>query len=531
MKELMLKYKDKASETWSRFSNKQKFLVIGIIALAILTLFFLTYWATQPEYTVIYANLSEVEAGEIVQEIESRGISVQLSEDGRRISVPKTEATKLKLELAHAGIPRSGNINYGIFSENMGFGMTDNQFQVVRLDAMQSELRYLIEQIDGIDRAQVMLSLPERSIWVADDMQQASASVVLNIRPGTELSQAQINGLYHLISKSVPDLPVDNIVIMNHNMQYLEMIDEGVLDTTLAVYQQQRQVRREIERDIQRELHQLLGTIMGMDKVIVSVHASIDFSRERREEHLVEPVDTLTNEGIAISIERIQESFYGEGSPVGGIPGTGEGDIAGYQGVDGGQNNEYERLEERINREVNRIYREIEMSPYVIEDLTINVGIEPPQNNEDGTGLTDQDVEDIRAILRSVVRTYLSASSLDVTDADVIDQKVTVFANEFRGRSEFVADADETAFNWLYVLGAAALLIIGLLIFALIRRNRRNDELEATEEETPLGTFEDYDYNFEQENEETARRKRIERLARNKPEEFVKLLRTWLADD
>lgn len=528
MKEFILKYKDNASETWSRFSNKQKYLVIGIILFVILSVIFIAYWASQPEFTVIYNNLSLAEAGEIVEEIESRGIPVEIGADGRSISVPAAQADKLKVELASAGLPRNGNINYSIFSENMSFGMTDNQFQVVKVDAMQSELRYLIEQIDGIDQAQVMLSLPEKSIWLADELQQASASVVLDVRP--ELSQAQINGLYHLISKSVPDLPIENIVIMDQNARYLEMVDEDALDTSLAVYQQQRQVQKDIEREIQLELQQLLGTVLGMDKVVVSVHTNIDFSKERREEHLVEAVDPLTNEGIEISIERIQESYYGEGSPVGGIPGTGEGDIAGYQGVEGGENNEYERLEERINREVNRIYREIEPTPYVIEDIAINVGIEPPIAT-DPDSLEEQVVEDIRSILRSVVRTYLSGSSLDLADTDVIDQKLNVFANEFKGRPEFTSDDEFISRNLLYALAGGALLVIGILTFALIRRRRRKDERQTTEENAPLRTFEDYDYDFEQENEETARRKRIERLAKNKPEEFVKLLRTWLADD
>ena len=96
--------------------------------------------------------MSASEAGEIVSAIEAQGIPVELSPDGKNISVPKTEASRLKVELAHQGIPRSGNINYGIFSENMGFGMTDRQFNVVERDAMQNELRYLIEQIEGISR-------------------------------------------------------------------------------------------------------------------------------------------------------------------------------------------------------------------------------------------------------------------------------------------------------------------------------------------------------------------------------------------
>lgn len=527
MKDQLLNYKNQILEIWSNFTKKQKLMMVGSFLLLFITLILFISWASKPDFSPIYSNLTPVEAGEIVAEIEAKGIPVQISSDGRSVSVPTAQASKLKLELAHAGIPRSGNINYGIFSENMGFGMTDKQFDVVERDAMQNELRYLIEQIEGIQQAKVMITLPKESIFLNETEQTATASVVLTTRSGLDLNQAQIKGLYHLISKSVPKLPPDNIVIMDQNWREFELVSTSEVDNTLSAHQQQRVVRKDIEKDIQRELQQLLGTILGMDKIIVSVFASVDFSREQRIEQLVQPVDPLTNEGIAISVERIQESFSGEGSSIGGIPGTGESDIPGYQGADGAQNSEYEKIEERINREVNRIHREIESSPYAIEDLTINVGVEPPIA-DDPTSLTDQDIEDIKSILRSVIRTYLSSSTIAVTEAN-IDQKVTVFANEFKGRPVF-SDTSTTGVSeyLLYALAAVAALALGGVAFAFIRKARRKeDELENV----PLKPAALSDFDFDQDNEETARRKRIERLANNKPDEFIKLLRTWIAEE
>jgi flagellar M-ring protein FliF len=526
MKDQLLIYKNKILETWSSFSKKQKLMIIGTLLLLFISMILLINWSSKPQFVPIYSNLPPVEAGEIVSEIEAKGIPVQLSSDGASVSVPKAEAAKLKVELAHAGIPRSGNINYGVFSENMSFGMTDKQFNVVERDAMQNELRYLIEQIDGVQQAKVMITMPKESVWLTTDEQTSSASVVLTTRPGLQLDQAQINGLYHLISKSVPTLPTDNIVIMNQNWQSFELIDESKLDTKISAHQEQRQVRKDIERDIQRELQQMLGTILGMDKIIVSVFANVDFSTERREEQLVQPVDPATNEGIAISIERIQESFSGQGGAVGGIPGTGEGDIAGYAGAEGGQDSEYEKIEERINNEVNRIYREVESSPYVIDDLTINVGVEPPVV-DDPASLTDQNIEDITSVLKSVVRTYLSTNP-EMDEAE-IEQKINVFANEFRGRPELTdTTGSGISSTVLYGLAAVAVLALAGVAFTFIRRARRKEEIV---EDLPSSRPGLQDFDFDQDNEETARRKRIERLANSKPEEFVKLLRSWISED
>ena len=39
------------------------------------------------------------------------------------------------------------------------------------------------------------------------------------------------------------------------------------------------------------------------------------------------------------------------------------------------------------------------------------------------------------------------------------------------------------------------------------------------------------DINDEQETEATVRRKQLEKMAKEKPEEFAKLLRTWISED
>src|SRR5699024_616855 len=158
----------------------------------------IVYWAQKTDFVPIYNNLAADEAGEIMEQLDSQGVSAKLSEDGSTIYVPEKDAARLKVELSYQGITRSGNINYGIFSENMGLGMTDRQFDVIERDAMQGELSALMEQIDGIDRARVLISRPQESVFITDEDQNSSASVVVKTSPGVSLNQSQINGLYHL---------------------------------------------------------------------------------------------------------------------------------------------------------------------------------------------------------------------------------------------------------------------------------------------------------------------------------------------
>ncbi|PUB14672.1 flagellar basal-body MS-ring/collar protein FliF [Paenisporosarcina sp. OV554] len=546
MKEKLLVYKNKLTESWGSFSKATKWSIIGTFVATLLLLSIIVFFSSRTSYAALYTNLSPAEAGEIKTAIEEQGIPVQISSDGKAVSVPNEEIANLKVSLAADGIPKSGNVNYSIFSENMGLGMTDRHFDVVERDAMQNELADLIKQIDGVTEANVMITLPKENVWITDEEQVATASVVVKGDPTFQLDPKQINGLYHLISKSVPNLPPEQIVIMDQNGQVFEIQDENQTDTALSMYQQQREIKKDIEKDIQRELQQMLGLTLGRDKVVVSVMASIDFTKEKREENLVEPVNKETNEGIDISVERIVDTYSSEGVAIDDTTGTGETEIANYPGVDGGGNSESEKTEDRINREVNRINRQIELSPYVIDDITINVGVEPP-NPEDLESLTQQNIADISNLLKNTVSTSLSMNGNQVTDEE-LDDRISVFATEFQGKTIVNGgEPEESLLNinnipnyvLIFIGVGLALVILIVLIIVFVIRKRKREELEEEFEyemfEPPLSTLrtdEDEEMDLSEFNTKAnPKRKTIEKLAKGRPEDFAKLLRTWMSED
>ncbi|MFD1032798.1 flagellar basal-body MS-ring/collar protein FliF [Metaplanococcus flavidus] len=545
MKEKLGIYKTKFSESWGNISPKIKWTIIGSFFITFLLLLVFVFLGSRSDMTPLYTNLAPAETGEIKTAIEEQGILAEVSGDGKTISVPAEEVANLKVSLAAEGIPKNGNVNYSIFSDNMGLGMTDRHFDVVERDAMQNELAMLIRQIDGVADANVMITLPKENVWLTDDEQVATASVVIQGEPTFQLDQKQVNGLYHLISKSVPSLPSDQIVIMDQNGQTFTMEDETPADTALSVYQQQRDIKQDIEKDIQKELQQMLGLLLGQDKVVVSVMASVDFTKEKREEQLVEPVNEETGEGIDISVERIVATYSSEGATVEDAAGAGESEIANYPAAGLGGNSESERTEERINREVNRIHRQIELSPYVIDDITINVGVEPPIPGNPES-LTLETVGDIRNLLGNTVSAALSMNGAEVDNLE-LDERISVFATEFQGKP--VIEEVDPINNWfgeipnslLLVAGAAValILIIGSLIFVLMRRKR-----EVIEEDygfdmfeqpvTPIGAMQDEEKEIdlsEFDAKSNPKRRTIEKLAKGRPEDFTKLLRTWMSED
>ncbi|HLR74690.1 MAG TPA: flagellar basal-body MS-ring/collar protein FliF [Virgibacillus sp.] len=531
MKAKTIKMRDTAKNYWGNLSKRQKGTFIGSGIFIIIILAVLSFLAFNTNYVPLYNDLSVEEVSQIKTELEARGIPYEIKDGGTTINVPEQQADSLIVDLAGEGIPSSGHIDYSFFSENASWGITDNEFNIMKLDAMQTELANLIKGIEGIHEADVMINLPQDSVFVSETDEEATASIVIHTQPGYEFKGNQIESLYHLVSKAVPHLPEENIVIRN---QYLEYFDNGSYATPGSHddYTYQQMVKKDIERDIQRRLQQMLGSMVGMDNVIVSVTTDIDFTQENRVEDLVDPVDLDNMEGLPVSVETIHETYSGN-PEVGGIAGAGDDDIAGYGGADEDDGGEYELVKETINNEFNRIRKEIVESPYKVRDLGVQVAIDSVVS-DDGTDvqyLTQQDMASVEDGISSILHSMIS-TSIDKDYGDINpEEKVSIVFQEFSGKQATPQVTAPVIPLWMYITGSILLLIIIILVILLVRNRKQDEDLLVEEMETPEETFDIPDIAEAQETESEVRKKQLEKMARENPEEFTKLLRSWIADD
>jgi flagellar M-ring protein FliF len=529
MNESLQKFVNPLKEYWSSRSKKQRIIMISAIVLVVLAAGLITFFATRTNLVPLYSNLSPSETGSIKESLDGRGVKSEITDSGTTIMVPEEMADTLKVELAAEGLPKSGSIDYSFFSQNAGLGTTENEFNVMKLDAMQTELANLIKGIEGIQDAKVMINIPEAGIFVRDAAAEASASIVLNTKSGYQFEQNQITALYQLVSKSIPNLPTDNIVIMNQNFEYFDMKNEN--NFSGSVFANQQEIKKEIERDVQRQVQSMLGTLIGQDKVVVSVTADVDFTQENREENLVAPVDEENMEGIAISAQNISETYTGTGNVPEGTTQAGINDDTGYQENAGSTNNgDYEKVDETINYEINRIRKEIIESPYKIRDLGIQVMVEPPEP-DNANSLPQERINDIENMLATIVRTSIDKEMNPELTDEAINQKISVSVQPFAGKITFAEPTTAALPWWIYIVGGLLLAIIAILAFLFIRAKRKQDEVWEEDSDMMDLSIEVPNINEEMETEGSLRRKQLEKMAKEKPDEFAKLLRTWIAED
>ena len=510
MNEKFKVYSEKVSSYWQNLERKQK-IKIGATAAFILTAFILlSVWAMTPEYTSIITNVSDTEAGEIVAELENLGVPYRL--EGNSILVPSSMATKTRYDLAAGGFPKSGSIDYGIFTDT-GFGMTKDQFSILKKGALEGELEKTIKKIVVVEDARVHLNIPEQTVWVREPQGDASAAVYVNLKPGVTLDENQILGIEQLVTMSVPGIPREGVMLIDQNGRRLvaNSTDKSLTD----VFHNQIEIKSQIESQIQKSLRNTLENVLGVGNVVVDTVARVNFDQQSKVENLVSPV--VGDQGILISTQVENESSTT--GAAGGVPGYTGNDPATYEGAEGEQGT-YERNFLIENREVNRTQVETVGQPYRVEDISISIIL----NQKEGQEIADSFIQDITAMARNAA---MATSTLNLTNDEV---KVSVLAYPFDTTlADQLAPRGLSGAQMLYIAAAilAALLVAGGA-FVFWKRKKGN---QVNEEIIPQQVIEQDVDELEINEEGQQVKKQLEKLARTKPEDFTKLLRTWLMEE
>lgn len=523
MNERIAQFRSRLTQFWGQMGRKQKIWLGASISGLLLTIILLTIVFTRTEYEIAFQNLDTTDAAAIMTYLDGSGIPYELSNNGKSISVPSTEAARIKVDVGSQGLVQNGSIGFEAFnSSSSQFGTTENEFNVKYLNALNGEIQQLLNAMQGVDSSKVLVNLPEESVFLSpEDAEQASASIMMKFMSGYRPSQKEIDGYYNLVKTAVPNLAMKDITISSPQGELtFSETDGGIANNSDAV-ESQFLIQRKYETELKKNIQQFLGPIVGVDNLVIQVSSSMNFDKKTSQESLVKPLDNNNNNGIIISEEINNSTSTGSSGEAGGVAGTGETDVPGYEAATTGESSS-ETSSQIRNYDVSRISSNIVSGPFVLKDLSISIGIEESEIKDEASKTA------IMTYLTALVRAQLADSGQDVTNDELMAKKVALIASTFSGSS---SDNQSSVLSmpWLIGIGVAALAIIGGLIVMLSRRRKK-----AAEEEIELAAPAKVEYptlDLESVNNDSQARKNLETLAKRKPDEFVNLLRTWLVDE
>ena len=272
---------------------KRRNILIGVVLLLSLVGFgSLIYWNSKPEYQVLFSNLSQEDAGEMVNKLKEKKIPFQLSATGGSILVAKEQVYDTRLSLAAEGLPKGGGVGFEVF-DRTNLGATDFVQKLNYQRALQGELSRTIRQIKEIEQARVHIVTPKESLFI-EEQKKPSASVFLKTRSGMKLESSQIEGIVHLVASAVEGLDSGNITVVDTTGKIVFKRNDstplGQMTTNQLEYQ------RNIEEGLKKKVQGMLEEILGFNKAIARVSADIDFQQVDITEEKFDPNAVIRSE-------------------------------------------------------------------------------------------------------------------------------------------------------------------------------------------------------------------------------------------
>ncbi len=269
-------------------------LVVGSMGVIV----FISNWATQPDFRVLYSNLEEADAAGVVEILKDKKINYKIRNDGKTIEIsPADIVHELRLELASMGVPKGGNVGFELFNEpKLGQSTFSEQINYIR--SLQGELERTIATIDAVKAVRVHVTKPKPSVFAKRNT-PPTASVLLRIKAGRELDRGQVVGVANLVAGSVEGLTVENVNILDQNGKLLN--EKPGEDDMSTADNKQLEYQRKLERSYVKRIETMLSEILGAGRVVARVTADLDFNRFEKEEEAYDPAATVTRSERTVS--------------------------------------------------------------------------------------------------------------------------------------------------------------------------------------------------------------------------------------
>jgi flagellar M-ring protein FliF len=512
----------------SSLSPKQKRLIVLAVPVFLVLAVAGNYLFKQGYYSPLFTNLSPQDGAAVIRELEADKIPFQLRGDGSVIAVPRQIVYEARLKLAGKGIPSGGGVGFEIF-EKTSFGMSEFTQQVNYLRALQGELARTINSLGAVQSSRVHLALPSRSNFLAAE-EKPSASAVVELRPGYHLTTEQVDGIIHLISTSVPKLTLDRVnVIDTSGRRLLGFPAPGAGAASEGESLHQLKVR--FEQELERRIETMLDPIVGSGRTVVRVNAQMSFQETQMLREQYDPNNQV------VRAQQFLEDTPGK-SKTAGVPGV-QSNIPGGEALnqkDGAQKETApkegasKRSGQMVSYEVGKTTSRINEPRGQIMRTSVAVLVD---GKYDGGNYAPRPPEELEQIKGIVMR----AMGFDAERGDQVEVANIPFKAEPAPAISSLPIKSLPPWTTSPPLGigaAAGAVLLGLLLFALLRRGgRRKPHREAVAQpQAPLMVKEAVEGVIDKVVvTQDPRREQLIQITRDYHEAMVRIIRTWLHED
>lgn len=446
-----------------------------VIALAVCggAMYALVHWRTEADFKTLYTGLSAEDSAAVVQKLKESGSDYRLSDTGDVISVPSAKLAEMRLQLAAAGLPKTGRIGFEIF-DKANLGATEFVEHVNYRRALEGELERSVSAMAEVEQARVHITFPKESVFI-ESREPAKASVMVKLKTGAHLSPRNVTAVQHLVSSAVEGLVPDAVSVLDMQGNLLSRPTPSSPDE--AAGEAALDYKQKVEHDLLQKVSATLDPLLGHDKYRASMSVDVDLTSSEQSEETVDPAKS-----VMLTSQKNEEIIGGALS--GGIPGTAS-NLPRPTSRPGSSGTTTQRRTENITWEASKVTRTTKIPQGNVKRISAALLLDQTAKWE-GTGKNARRVitPPSQQVMASVKDVVTAAIGLMPDRGDVITVETLPFEETLNLPSpdslnvpapskQNSTDMKSLPKPILIGVGAGVLLIVGGAVFVFMRKLKR----------------------------------------------------------
>lgn len=527
-----------ARNLWARLSRNQRIMLGGLAAASAVLVAISVLMTRPPEYAVAFSGLRDEDAAAVVAKLKDAKVPYELAGQGT-IKVPAGQVQEVKLMAASAGLLKGSGTGFELFNQPH-FGLTEFAEKVNYQRALEGELSRSITRLEVVETARVHLVIPAPALF-ASEKKDATAAVVVNLKPGRRLDPAQVQGITQLVSGSVEGLKSQAVTIMDSSGNVLN--DRQAQNDPSRMSTSRAEIQRSLETRLTDDVKSMLAQVIGPDKSVVRVSAELDWDQYEANSETFSPAQKAPQ---VRSRREISELSTSANASTGGAPGTAS-NIPSYPAgsVNGNGTSGAERRDTTTNYELSKTQEKTVRAPGGVKRLNVAVAL-------------DSEIVADPAQVDAISKLVATAAGLDTTRGDLVTLTTLPFNPSGEKRPMDVAEAARQREMYVSMARVSAMvvgpLLVLLMVWLILRRKRPKELKPAITVEAqgaaalPAGTSVTADGEEGAINESTTStyklaaaavedpeekriREELMEIAEREPATVANLIRTWLQEE
>lgn len=351
------------SQLWKRLTWNQRIWIAAAALAVIGGLVELSHWNQERDFKPLFSGLAPEDAGTVTAKLRELGVEYRLGDNGSTILVPSEKVAEARLQLASAGLPKSGRIGFELFDKT-NFGASEFTEQVNYHRAIEGELERSVMSIREVEQARVHITMAKDSLYT-EQRQPAKASVLIKLRAAGGLSPQNVAAICQLTASAVPGLSADQVSLVDTNGNLLNRPRATINGDDDEAAEGALEYRKSIEKDVQSKIAQTLDPLLGADHFRAGVSADVDLTSGDQSEELYDPEKSV--------LSTSQTTQDGPALPTAaGVPGTASSLPNPTSKPSTGVSN-YARHTENLAYQNSRLVRHTKLPQGTVKHLSISV--------------------------------------------------------------------------------------------------------------------------------------------------------------